>query len=82
MEARPVELGVSQSHNLHVPGDQDWLYFETEPGQSYQIGTSNLGREIDTVVTLYDSEGSQLASDDDGGEDFRSSRVFWMAQEG
>ena len=82
VEARPVELGVSQSHNLHVPGDQDWLYFHAEPGRSYQIGTSNLGREIDTVVTLYDSEGSQLASDDDGGEDFRSSRVFWMAQEG
>jgi len=81
-EARPIEPGATQSHNLHVPADQDWLYFEAEAGTSYEVWTSNLGREIDTVATLYDSEGRQLAFDDEGGEEFRSSRLFWVSEDG
>jgi hypothetical protein len=80
--ARPVDMGGAQAHNLHAAGDQDWLYFEGEADGSYVIQTSNLGREIDTVVSLYDSNGNELASDDDGGEEFRCSRLFWVAREG
>lgn len=78
--ASSIEMGGAQTHNLHLAGDQDWLYFEAEGGGSYVIETS-MGREIDTVATLYDSEGKQLAFDDDGGEEFRSSRLFWVAEE-
>ena len=81
-DASPIEMGGVQAHNLHVTGDHDWLYFEGEPGGSYVIETSNLGREIDTVVSLYDSTGNELALDDDGGEEFGSSRLFWVAEEG
>jgi hypothetical protein len=81
-EARPAEIGVPQDHNLHQPGDQDWVYFQGEPGQTYEVRTSNLGREVDTVVSLYDGQGNELASDDDGGDEFRSSRVFWSVEEG
>jgi len=81
-DASPIEMGGVQGHNLHVAGDQDWLYFEAEPGESYQIETSNLGREIDTVVSLYDSTGNELASDDDGGKEFGSSRLFCVVEEG
>jgi hypothetical protein len=80
--ASRIELGGVQGHNLHVGGDQDWLYFEGEPGGSYVVETSSLGREIDTVVSLYDGTGTELASDDDGGEDFGSSRLFWVVEEG
>ncbi|MCJ7621670.1 MAG: pre-peptidase C-terminal domain-containing protein, partial [Anaerolineae bacterium] len=81
-DASPIEMGGVQGHNLHVGGDQDWLYFEVEAGRSYVIETANLGREIDTVVSLYDSSGNQLSSDDDGGEEFGSSRLFWVVEEG
>jgi hypothetical protein len=81
-DASPIETGGVQGHNLHVAGDQDWAYFEAEQGRSYVIETSNLGREIDTVVSLYDGTGTELASDDDGGEEFGSSRLFWVAEEG
>jgi hypothetical protein len=81
-EASPMEIGGVQAHNLHLAGDQDWLYFEAEAGTSYVVETSNLGREIDTVVTLYDRSGNELASDDDGEEEFGSSRLFWVAEEG
>lgn len=81
-DASRIELGGVQGHNLHVTGDQDWAYFEAEADRSYVIETSNLGREIDTVVSLYDSTGTELASDDDGGEEFGSSRLFWVVEEG
>jgi hypothetical protein len=80
-EARPLEPGVAQEHNLHTLGDQDWLYFEAASAQSYEIQTSSLGSEVDTVVSIYDGQGSELAVDDDGGDEFRSSRLFWSPQE-
>ena len=80
-EARLLEPGVAQEHNLHVVGDRDWLYFEAASGQSYEIQTSSLGPEVDTVVSIYDGQGNELAVDDDGGDEFRSSRLFWSPQE-
>jgi ribosomal protein S11 len=81
-DARPIGLGESQAHNLHVEGDRDWLFFEAEEGRAYVIETSNLGGEVDTVVELYDEEGNELASDDDGGDEFLASRLWWVATEG
>lgn len=80
-QARPIEPGVAQEHNLHVLGDQDWLYFEVESAQMYEIQTTSLGREVDTMVSLYDGQGNELAVDDDGGDEFRSSRLLWSSPE-
>ncbi len=82
VDARPIGLGESQAHNLHVEGDRDWLVFEAEEGRAYVIETSNLGGEVDTVVELYDEQGNELASDDDGGDEFLASRLWWVATEG
>lgn len=81
-DASPLGLGEGQTHNLHVEGDHDWVYFEAEEGSAYVIGTSDLGHEVDTVVELYDEEGNELASDDDGGEEFHASRLWWVAEAG
>jgi len=80
-EASSLEPGETQSHDLHAKGDHDWLCFEAVAGATYAIQTSQLGREIDTVVSLYDEAGKQLAEDDDGGEEFLSSLMFWMPEE-
>jgi hypothetical protein len=80
-EAIPIEVGALQGHNLHAVGDRDWLYFEAEAGRTYVIETSELGRRMDTVVSLYDGEGRRLASDDDGGEELLASRLYWAPEE-
>ncbi len=81
-EASPIEVGEVQRHNLHVEGDRDWVYFQAEAGRAYVIETSSLGHEMDTVVYLFDEEGNELASDDDGGDEFLASRLWWVAREG
>jgi len=80
-EASPIEVRAVQRHNLHLEGDRDWLYFQAEAGRAYVIETSNLGHEMDTVVYLFDEEGNELASDDDGGDEFLASRLWWVARD-
>jgi len=61
-----------QQHNFHDAGDQDWVKFYGLSGEAYTIKASNLGSNCDTVIELYDSDGTTLlASMDDGftGED-------------
>jgi ribosomal protein S11 len=79
-DASPLGLGEGQTHNLHVESDHDWVYFDAEEGSAYVIETSNLGHEVDTIVELFDEEGHELASDDDGGEEFHASRLWWVAE--
>lgn len=81
-DAKPMGVGEWQTHNLHVRGDHDWVYFEAQEGTTYIVETSNLGDGMDTVVHFYDGEGNELSSDDDGGEEFLSSRLWWAAAEG
>lgn len=58
--------GSSQSHNFHTASDVDWLYFTAQAGTTYNIATANLGANNDTVLSLYDTNGStQLKSNDD-----------------
>lgn len=71
-----------QSHTFHATTDTDWVKF-TVPGADvtnnvpYRIETSNLGWGMDTVLYLYDTDGStQLAYNDDGGAGL-ASRIDW-----
>ena len=80
-EASAIEIGAVQRHDLHVEGDRDWVYFQAEAGRAYVIETSSLEHEMDTVVYLFDEEGNELASDDDGGDEFLASRLWWVAWE-
>jgi hypothetical protein len=81
-DASPLEVGETQSHNLHVQGDHDWMYFEAEEGATYVVETSNLGGSIDTIIYLHDGQENELVSDDDGGDEFWASRCQWTATEG
>jgi len=71
-----------QSHTFHAVTDTDWIKF-TVPASDvthnvpYRIETLNLGWDMDTVLYLYDTDGStELAYDDDGGVDL-ASRIDW-----
>lgn len=70
--------GTSQMHDVHVAGDEDWISFAAESGFEYTIETSNLGADGDTAIVLQNSQGTELSSDDDGGEG-RASKIVWAA---
>ena len=53
----------SLAHNFHVVGDEDWLYFDAEPGHYYEIHAAILGGDADTFVELYASDGTTLLAD-------------------
>ncbi|WP_322495786.1 M4 family metallopeptidase [Chloroflexus sp.] len=75
--AKPISVGVTQQHNFHAAGDQDWVYFDTVSGIEYTITTSHLGSRTDTVLELYNSSGALLASNDDYSG--WASRIIWTA---
>lgn len=78
-EAGEIESGETQIHNIHAPGDHDWLVFEAAQDTTYILETFNLGQEGDTIIFLYDASGEELAQDDDGAEEPRASRITWTA---
>ena len=69
--------GPKQTHDFHVPGDQDWLKFNATGGRSYTIETSDLGPESDTYLYLYDTNGTtEIKHDDDSGVGL-ASKINW-----
>ncbi|MGB9301111.1 MAG: pre-peptidase C-terminal domain-containing protein [Anaerolineae bacterium] len=79
-EAAPITTdGQPQTHNLHIQGDEDYLCFEATAGNAYTIETQGLGGDIDPVMYLYDSEGQELAHNDDASFDTLAPRLVWVA---
>ncbi len=54
---------------IATPGDIDWYSFTAEAGQWVAMGTeanrNDDPTKIDTVITLYDADGNQVAENDD-----------------
>ena len=71
--------GSAQTHNFYVAGDNDWAKFWAANGRSYVIDTFNLGGFSDTLLFLYDTDGTTLIAynDDYGGG--LGSRISWTA---
>ena len=69
--------GSLQNHNFHIGTDYDYVKFNALAGSIYQLNTSNLQNNADTVITLYDSDGvTQIKEDDDSGEGVSSFLSF------
>jgi len=79
--ARLIETdGKWQMHNFHVEQDQDWVKFVALPGITYTLATTNTGGHADTVLYLYDRDGSTLLdSNDDDPTNWPASRLIWQA---
>jgi hypothetical protein len=71
--------GRPQRHNLHVEGDRDYVCFEATVGKAYTIETQDLGDKIDPIMYLYDSQGQELAHNDDGTLETLAPRIVWVA---
>jgi uncharacterized repeat protein (TIGR01451 family) len=59
----------------------DWISFTAAAGTTYTITTSAWGTRADTVLALYDTDGTTLlmANDDHEGTTDFSSRIVWEA---
>lgn len=67
------------SHNF-CESSSDWIKFNACAGRSYTILTSALGPTADTILELYDSDGSTLMDLDDDGAGSLGSKISWTAQ--
>ena len=65
-QATTLLAGTPQDHSISPAGDVDWYVFVLTTGSEVVLETS--GPTGDTVMTLYQSDGTtQITSDDDGG---------------
>lgn len=68
--ASSIASSSPQAHSLCPVGDEDWVTFTL--GEESEVTIETSGATGDTVMTLYDSNLSQVEFDDDGGADFFS----------
>lgn len=80
-QAAQIEPGQSQSHNFCGTKDEDWIKFQVQSGRCYVVETGALGLTSDTILSLYDTDGSTvLTENDDIASNNLASRVVWNAQ--
>ena len=76
-DATAIRVGADVRGAVDYDGDIDFFRFQAEQGQSYQIDVA-LGTLDDSIVELYDGDGSFLDTNDDYG-DTLASRLYWNA---
>jgi hypothetical protein len=67
-QAKLIQLNTQQVHVLcHPDGtrDTDWVLVEVSAGKVYTFQTSDLATSVDTIISLYNSDGTKLAESDD-----------------
>ena len=76
-DATAIRVGADVGGELEYDGDFDFFRFQAEAGWSYRIDVA-LGTLDDSIVELYDADGSFLNSSDDY-EGTYASRLSWRA---
>ena len=76
-DATVAAVGADVEGALDYDDDIDYFRFQAEQGESYQIDVA-LGTLDDSIVDLYDADGSFLDSNDDYG-DTSASRLYLEA---
>lgn len=76
--------GEGRVSTIGTEGDADWFMIEMIEGRPYRFNLLSLeeGGLADPVLTLYDSNGQQVAYDDDGGTGFNAYLNFISATGG
>ncbi|GAB5388064.1 MAG: tandem-95 repeat protein [Alphaproteobacteria bacterium] len=66
-----IDVGGSQTAALQIDGDSDGFVIEMEAGRTYFISVEGAGEGsgtlADSVIQLFDGEGSVVATDDNSG---------------
>jgi hypothetical protein len=79
--AYPTSVGASALCNatLWPVGDLDYYSFVGKPGRAYEVLTSNLSPGLDTILTVYNTNGNVIGSNDDYTFGSSASRVVFSA---
>ncbi len=78
--ARAIVAGTSETHTFFGAGDTDWFKIAVTGGTAYTFATGALGDGCDTLMTLYNADGTtQLAQNDDEISGKGSSKISWTA---
>ncbi|MBM7846489.1 polymorphic toxin-type HINT domain-containing protein [Herpetosiphon giganteus] len=64
-QATELHLGTTLTQAFCARDDVDWLAFQGVAGGAYMINTRNLYPGVDTVLAVYDAQGTLLAQNDD-----------------
>ena len=76
-DATAIRVGADVRGAVDYDDDIDFFRFQAERGQSYQIDVA-LGTLDDSIVDLYDADGSYLDASYDYGDPY-ASRLYWEA---
>ncbi len=79
-----IAAGAAKSCNVTLwpTGDEDYFRFVGKAGSTYQVATSDLTPGLDTVMTVYNTNGNVIATNDDApGLGNRSSLVTFTASQ-
>jgi murein DD-endopeptidase MepM/ murein hydrolase activator NlpD len=72
-----------QVRSFYAQGDRDWVRFYAATGITYTLMTTNTGGHADTVLYLYDKDGTTLiTSNDDAPDMWPASRIDWQPSTG
>lgn len=81
--AEPFPLEDTISATIDSVADQDFFSFSANAGDEMIAFTSNLEGEVaDTIITLFDADGTELAFNDDLGVLLESNLVFTIPDTG
>jgi murein DD-endopeptidase MepM/ murein hydrolase activator NlpD len=73
----PVSSPISRLFD--IAEDEDWFNFAAIQGATYVVETINLSQGVDTVIELYDIDGTELLAVNDNGGDGLASKLEWSA---
>ena len=68
---KPLVIGESIDGELEKQGDRDWFAVTLEAGKNYDFSLTGTSL-TDPLLTLRDSEGIEITTNDDGGEGLNS----------
>ncbi|PDW04967.1 hypothetical protein [Candidatus Viridilinea mediisalina] len=76
--AQTIQIGEVQARTFSNEYDEDWVRVDVRDEYIYQFETFDLEDGADTILTLYDAEGNQVAYNDDYGG--LASRIYYQAE--
>ena len=75
-DARSIALDTIQQHTSHVQSDHDWVVFAATGGTTYTFQTTiAAGSRSDTILDLYDANGTLITTNDDSAGTMQSTIV-------
>ena len=80
LSAIKIELGSPNTATINFVGQQIWFYFTPSEGGSYTIESSN--SQGDPYVVLYNTNGDQLAQNDDSSDNGNNFKLIYTLNAG